>query len=93
MEKQIFDIILEPIITEKSQRDLEKNVYYFKVRKDTNKKDVKEAIEKIFSVKVKKVRIINVKPKKRIRGRIIGEKKGYKKAVVTLKEGKIDLGV
>jgi len=92
MEKQIFDIILEPIITEKSQKDLEKNIYYFKVRKDANKKEVKEAVEKIFSVKVKKVRIVNVKPKKRMRGRIIGKKKGYKKAIVTLKEGKIDLG-
>jgi len=93
MKKEIYDIILEPIITEKSQGDLEKNIYHFKVRRDANKKEVKNAIEKIFSVKVKKVRIVNVKPKKRIRGRIIGKKKGYKKAIITLKEGKIDLTV
>lgn len=93
MSKNIYEIIIEPLLTEKTQLVGGQNIYAFKVKKDANKKEVKDAIEKIFNVKVKKVRIINVKPKKRIRGRIEGRKPGYKKAIVILKEGKIDLTV
>ncbi len=81
------DIIISQIKTEKAQRLLEKNQYVFKVHKDANKIQIKEAIEKIFNVKVKKVRVIKVPPKIRtFRGKT-GKKPGYKKAIVTLEKG------
>lgn len=93
MEKDIYKIIIEPLLTEKSQLGTQQNIYFFKVQKKANKKEIKDAVERVFNVKVKKVMIVNVKPKKRIRGRIEGKKSGYKKAIVVLKEGKIDLTV
>jgi len=81
------DIIISQIKTEKAQRLLENNQYVFKVRKDANKIQIKDAIEKIFNVKVKKVRIINVKPKMRFFRGIPGKKSSYKKAIITLEKG------
>jgi large subunit ribosomal protein L23 len=88
MTKEFSDIIISPILTQKAtQRE---NQYVFKVRDDANKTEIKKAVEKKYKVKVKKVRIIKVLPKKRRRGLVVGEKKGFKKAIVILKEGKID---
>jgi len=84
---KLFDIILAPIITEKSTRLMEKNQYQFKVKKDANKTLIKQAIEEIYGVKVEKVRTIKVPEKPRRLGRFFGKKPGYKKAIVTLKEG------
>ena len=86
-------ILIKPYITEKTTnlKD-EKNQVVFWVSKDANKIEVKKAVEEAFKVKVKKVNIVNVKPKviKRF-GRVIGKKRGWKKAYVTLEEGsKID---
>jgi len=84
---KVKDIILKPILTEKIQLLEQDGVYGFLVQKNANKKTVKEAVEKIFNVKVKKVRIINVKPKKRQFARKEGKKSGYKKALVFLEKG------
>jgi large subunit ribosomal protein L23 len=84
---KVKDIILKPILTEKIQLLEQDGVYGFLVQKNANKKMVKEAVEKIFNVKVKKVRIINVKPKKRQFLRKTGKKPGYKKALVFLEKG------
>ena len=82
------DIILAPVITEKSTQIAEKgNKFVFKVKIDANKVQIKQAIEKIFGVKVLKVNTINVRAKKKRVGRYVGTKSRYKKAIVTLAEG------
>lgn len=81
------DIIIAPIITEKSASLEAQNTYVFKVDVKANKTSIKQAIEKIFNVKVKKVRTVNSHPKKKRVGRYTGMTNKYKKAYVTLKEG------
>lgn len=82
------DIIKAPIITEKSS-DLaqNKNTITFSVDIKANKTQIKQAIEKIFNVKVESVNTINVKPRKKRVGRYIGMTNRVKKAIVKLKEG------
>jgi len=80
--------IVAPHITEKATLLAEKdNQYVFKVAEDANKIEIKKAIEGLYGVKVEKVRIIKVPKKRRRRGRIEGWRKGYKKAIVKIKEG------
>jgi len=82
------DVIIAPIITEKSYRLAnEENKYTFKVHPDANKIEIKNAVEKLFKVKVVKVNTINVKPKKKRLGKFEGRTAAWKKAIVTLKEG------
>ncbi|MCI6002150.1 MAG: 50S ribosomal protein L23 [Tenericutes bacterium] len=81
------DIIIAPIITEKSASLEAQNTYVFKVDIKANKTSIKQAIEKIFNVKVKEVRTVNSHPKKKRVGRYTGMTNKYKKAYVTLKEG------
>ena len=80
-----YDIILRPIITEKSslQKELG-NQYAFQVWKDANKIEIKRAIEKLFKVKVLDVHVINMEGKKKRLGRFAGKKADWKKAVVKL---------
>tara|TARA_B100000945_G_scaffold289523_1_gene262641 strand:+ start:183 stop:476 length:294 start_codon:yes stop_codon:yes gene_type:complete len=88
----IFDKILSPIVTEKSTNLSEYNKIIFKVPQGSNKKNLKNNIEKIFKVNVTKINIINKKSRMKItRGKKV-KIKGYKKAIVTLKKGQnIDL--
>ena len=88
------DIIKAPIITEKSANIAsDGQSYVFKVDVKANKTEIKQAIEKIFNVKVSEVRTINVKPKKKRVGRYTGMTSKYKKAIVKLAEGSsIELG-
>ena len=82
------DIIKAPIITEKSAELAQnKNTITFSVDVKANKTQIKQAIEKIFDVKVESVNTINVKPRKRRVGRYIGKTNKVKKAIVKLKEG------
>lgn len=81
------DIIIAPIITEKSASLEAQNTYVFKVDVKANKTSIKQAIEKIFNVKVEEVRTVNSHPKKKRVGRYTGMTNKYKKAYVTLKEG------
>ena len=90
--KSNYDIIRRPIITEKATSLSENNKVVFKVRDDASKKTIKKNIEKIFKVNVIKVNTITKKSKSKIIRGKIGYKKGYKKALVTLKKGQsIDL--
>jgi len=83
-----YKIIKHPIITEKATELNKENKYIFCVDKKANKYQIKKAIEEIYNVKVEKVFIINIKPKKRrYRFFIEGFKSGFKKAIVQLKEG------
>ena len=88
----IYDKILSPVVTEKSTNMSEFNKVTFKVPLSSNKKSVKKSIEKLFKVNVTKVNIVNKKTRIKVsRGKKI-KKKGYKKAIVTLKKGQnIDL--
>lgn len=81
------DILKKPVVTEKSTSLLQDNKYTFIVDPAANKTEIKQAVESIFKVKVKKVNTIRVKGKtKRVRN-IPGKTPDFKKAVVTLREG------
>lgn len=90
--KDYTDIIIAPVITEKTAAAAEKNVYTFKVASQANKIEIKKAIEEAFGVKVAKVNTLNTKSKAKRVGRYTGKTQAYKKAIVTLKDGeKIEL--
>ena len=80
------DIIIAPVITEKSMEGIASKKYTFKVAKDANKILIAQAIEEIFKVKVAKVNTINVRGKLRRYGRNQGYTPSWKKAIVTLTE-------
>ena len=88
-----LDSIKSPVVTEKATGLSEQNKIIFKVHENASKKSIKKNNEKIFKVSVVKVNTLNKKSKiKIVRGKY-GTKKGFKKAVVTLKKGQsIDLG-
>ena len=85
--KDYRDIIIKPVITEKSMNLLADNKYTFVVDRRANKTEIKNAIENIFSVKVDNVRTISVKGKLKRMGRFEGRTPNRKKAIVTLKPG------
>ena len=90
--KHYSDIIIAPVITEKSMAERQNNVYTFKVIKSATKDEIKFAIEEAFKVSVKSVNTLNTKSKRRRVGKYTGKTKTYKKAIVTLAEGSsIDL--
>lgn len=91
--KTIYDIILKPLFTEQSSSLQEReNAYTFEVVKSSNKYQIKDAVEKIFKVKVKKVCTLNYEGKKKRLGRFEGKRRSWKKAIVYLvdKNQKID---
>lgn len=80
------DIIIKPIITEKSLADSQNKRYTFKVYRDANKYQIKDAAEKIFDVKVKSVNTMNMEGKLKRMGRNVGRRASWKKAIITLTE-------
>jgi len=93
MSKTARDIIIRPIITEKSMENTAYNKYTFEVDKESNKIEIRKAVEQIFKVKVLNVHTVSVNGKMKRFGRHSGKTKDWKKAVVTLKPGdKIELG-
>ena len=78
------DIIIAPIVTEKSNDGINEGKYTFKVNKKATKPEIAMAVEKLFNVKVLKVNTINVSGKTRRVGRNYGKKKKKKKAIVTI---------
>lgn len=78
------DIIIEPIISEKSFAEMPSRVYQFQVAKDANKHQIKDAVEILFKVRVTKVTTLNVHPKPKRRGVHKGFTPSWKKAIVTL---------
>jgi len=88
------DIIVRPLITEKSLRLSREGKYSFEVAPDANKLEIKSAVERLFRVRVDKVHTIKMKGKPRTMfwgRRTVGRTKDWKKAIVTVKEGKIDI--
>lgn len=80
------DIIIRPVVTERSMDDMNSNKYTFVVDKKSNKTEIKSAVEKVFDVKVAKVHTMNMLGKVKRQGVHVGKRADWKKAIVTLKE-------
>ena len=84
---QYYDVIIRPVITEKSMADMGEKKYTFLVHPEANKTQIKEAVEKMFEgTKVKSVNTINSDGKKKRRGMVVGKTAKTKKAIVALTE-------
>lgn len=89
-----YDIILKPVLTEKSMNAQAEKKYTFYVHPEANKIQIKDAVEKLFDgVRVKKVNTITCRPKTRRRGAVVGKTARAKKAVVTLTEDSKDIEI
>lgn len=85
--KSAFDIIIRPIVTERSMSETENKKYVFEVEKDANKLQIKRAVEEVFGVKVSDVNTLRVRGKeKRVGSNPKGRTKSWKKAIVKLTE-------
>lgn len=89
-----YDVILKPVITEKSMDIMADKKYTFYVHPEANKAQIKEAVEKMFDgVKVKKVNTMNLPGKERRRGYVVGKTAKRKKAIVALTEDSKDIEI
>ena len=85
-------VLISPVVSEKSYGQIVENRYTFKVHKDAHKTQIRQAVEELFDVHVVAVNVLKVQPKPKRRGLISGTKKGWKKAIVEVKAGeKIDI--
>ncbi|MBU0629722.1 MAG: 50S ribosomal protein L23 [Candidatus Margulisbacteria bacterium] len=84
---EVENVILGVVVTEKSMGNRPLGGYVFRVNLDATKIMVKQAVERLFKTKVKAVNMVNVRPKRRVVGRSIGETRRWKKAYVTLHSG------
>ena len=78
------EIIIEPVVTEKSNEEIQEGKYTFKVAKKATKVDIAKAVEKLFNVKVLKVNTMMVKRKEKRVGRYVGKTSDWKKAIVKI---------
>ncbi|HET7229725.1 MAG TPA: 50S ribosomal protein L23 [Longimicrobium sp.] len=86
--RNVHDVIVRPLVTEKSHDMLDRlGAYTFVVAKDANKIEIAQAVEKQFNVKVRDVRTMRYAGKQKRMGKFAGRKASWKKAVVTLAEG------
>ncbi len=91
---QYYDVILKPVVTEKSMKLMEFKQYTFYVHPDSNKTMIKQAVEKMFEgVKVKRVNTMNIRGKKKRRGMVEGRTAAQKKAIVQLTEDSADIEI
>ena len=81
------EVLLAPVVSEKSYSLIGDRKYTFKVHKDAHKTQVRQAVEELFGVKVQGVAIVKVQPKPKRRGVFKGTRPGWKKAIVQLREG------
>ena len=83
-----YDIIIRPVVTEKTNIQKEAaNQVTFEVDRKANRIEIRRAIERIFNVRVANVRTMQVKGKFKRRGRVLGKRRDWKKAIVTLRPG------
>ena len=86
--RNIHEVILRPVVTEKSTDQLDRNhAYTFVVEKGANKHEIAQAVESLFNVNVRSVRTMQYRGKERRVGKHVGRRAAWKKAVVTLREG------
>jgi len=81
------EVLIAPVVSEKSYGEITQNRYTFRVHKDAHKTQVRQAVEELFDVKVVRVNIVKVQPKPKRRGLTRGARPGWKKAIVQLKAG------
>ena len=81
------EILISPVVSEKSYHQITENRYTFKVHKDAHKTQIRQAVEELFDVKVVGVNVVKVQPKPKRRGVFRGTRPGWKKAIVELKAG------
>ena len=81
------EILLAPVVSEKSYSLLNDRKYSFRVHQDAHKTQIRQAVEELFQVRVQAVNVIKVQPKPKRRGLIRGQRPGWKKAIVQLREG------
>jgi large subunit ribosomal protein L23 len=81
------EVLLAPVVSEKSYSLIEDRKYSFRIHQDAHKTQVRQAVEQLFDVKVASVNIVKVKSKPKRRNWIQGRRPGWKKAIVQLKEG------
>ena len=80
-------VLLAPVMSEKSYAGTPEGKYTFKVHKDAHKTQIRQAVEQLFEVNVERVNIVKVQAKPKRRGLIKGTRPGWKKAIVQLREG------
>jgi large subunit ribosomal protein L23 len=80
-------IVIAPVVSEKSYSLIEDNKYSFRVHPKAHKTQIRQAVEELFDVKVEAVNVVKVQPKPKRRGWHRGTKPGWKKAIVQLREG------
>jgi len=80
-------VLLAPVVSEKSYGQIGQHKYTFKVHPEAHKTQVRQAVEELFDVKVERVNILKVQAKPKRRGMFLGTKPGWKKAVVRLRAG------
>lgn len=91
---QYYDVILKPVITERSMEDMGNKKYTFLVHPEANKTQIKEAVERMFEgTKVAKVNTMNIDGKLRRRGRTVGRTAAKKKAIVQLTEESAEIEI
>jgi large subunit ribosomal protein L23 len=83
----VRQILISPVVSEKSYSLIEDNKYSFRVHPKAHKTQIRQAVEELFDVKVEGVNIVKVQPKPKRRGFHRGQKPGWKKAIVQLREG------
>lgn len=87
---RLYRLVSKPIITEKGSGDTaSRNAFHFRVPVDANKVEIRQAVERVFKVKVKKVNTLRATVKARRRGYIAGTSQAWKRAMVVLEEGQI----
>ena len=81
------EVLLAPVVSEKSYELIEQRKYAFRVHPDAHKTQIRQAVEELFEVRVQAVNVIKVQPKPKRRGLVRGQRPGWKKAIVQLREG------
>jgi large subunit ribosomal protein L23 len=80
-------VLLAPVVSEKSYELIEQRKYAFRVHPDAHKTQIRQAVEELFDVHVQAVNVVKVQPKPKRRGMIRGQRPGWKKAIVQVREG------
>jgi large subunit ribosomal protein L23 len=81
------EILIRPVVSEKSYEQIQQNRYTFRVHQDAHKTQIRQAVEQLFEVKVVAVNVVKVQSKPKRRGNFKGTRPGWKKAIVELKAG------
>jgi len=81
------EVLLAPVVSEKSYNLIDERKYAFRIHPDAHRTQVRQAVEQLFDVHVERVNILKVQPKPKRRGLIKGTRPGWKKAIVQVREG------